>query len=82
MEYAFRGFDIAWYFINALVNFGENFENCLPYYSPWHTQSKMDFKKVDEKNGFENQFWKVLRYNKFYLEEVETHPPVDSLPIK
>jgi hypothetical protein len=74
-DYAFKGFDVCWYFLNALKNFGNNFENCLPYYSPWYIQTEMNFERVRGGDGFENRSWKVLKYDRYRLKEVEVYPP-------
>ena len=75
LYYAFKGFDISWYFLNAMMSYGKDFMNCLPYYSPSNIQSEMKFERANEGDGFENQIWKILKYDRLRLREVITHPP-------
>jgi hypothetical protein len=74
LDYAFKGFDISWYFFNALMSFGSDFENCLPYYNPTTIQTKFEFQKRNQNDGFENRYWKVLKYDRFRLNEVDINP--------
>ncbi len=78
-DYAFKAFDISWYFLNALNDFGRDFRNCLPYYEQSYIQSKMEFERVKEAYGFENHFWTILKYDKYRLKEIEVFPP--DLPV-
>ena len=73
---AFSGFDFSWYFLNAMLNFGKNFKECLPYFSPWHIQTELKFVENGKNNGMENVHWKILKYNRFRLQEVPVFPPV------
>lgn len=83
LDYAFNGFDIGWYFLNALNSFGKSFENCLPYYKQSYIQTKMEFERTKEGEGFENHFWTILKYDRYRLKEIPVFPPkpivLDSL---
>lgn len=59
-RYAFEGFDIGWYFLNALRIYGNNFERCLTEFDPdlLHTR----FRFMPRGNGFENQYWNLIKY--------------------
>jgi len=74
LDYAFKGFDISWYFLNALNNFGKNFDYCLPYYKQSYIQSRMDFERSKEGDGFENRFWTVLKNDSYHLKEIDIFP--------
>ena len=67
--YAFEGFDIAWYFFNALNSFGRNFHDCLPYFDVDLLQTKFIFEKTDH-GGFENKYWNIYKYQNFNLLDV------------
>ncbi|NOR74070.1 MAG: LysM peptidoglycan-binding domain-containing protein [Draconibacterium sp.] len=64
-----QGFDVAFYFFNALNYFGKNFEDCLPYLNTNLVQGNYHFEKVSEFGGFMNQGVSVVSYSRDY--EVE-----------
>jgi LysM repeat protein len=61
-KYAFDGFDIAWYFLNALHRYGRDFENCIPGFDIHLIQTRFDFEQ-NPPNGFQNTHWNLLRYD-------------------
>ena len=70
-DYAYQGFDIGWYFLNALRLYGGEMINNLPYYDIPLLGTKFRFVKNDEESGLENTFWNVYQfrgYNKVVLE--------------
>ncbi|MBU2650892.1 MAG: LysM peptidoglycan-binding domain-containing protein [Bacteroidetes bacterium] len=60
-DYAFHGFDIGFYFLNALLNYGSHFERCLPYYDPRLILTKYRFLTIPD-GGFENRYWNILTF--------------------
>ena len=69
MRYAYDGFDIAYYFLAALMEYGRQFENCIPYYERDLLQNKYLFRHKRNK-GFENQHWNVLRYHNYSIQKL------------
>lgn len=69
-DYAFKGFDLSWYFLQALMNFGSDFEDCLPYYDPPLIQPKLIFRKYGRRNGYENINWQLLKYQNYRLQKI------------
>ena len=70
-EYAYQGFDIGWYFLNALRLYGGEMLNNLPYYNTPLLQTEFRFFQKDEESGYENTFWNVYQfkgYNKVILK--------------
>ena len=70
-EYAFEGFDIGWYFLNALDVFGRDMINYLPEYDIPLLHTRFRFRKNSEESGYENTFWNVYQfrgYNKIVLK--------------
>lgn len=70
-EYAFQGFDIGWYFLNALRVFGDDMTTYLPEYQIPLLHTDFKFQKKDDNSGYENVFWKVYQYrgyNKVLIE--------------
>jgi hypothetical protein len=68
-SYGLQGFDVAWYFLNALYLYGKDFENCLPYMNTKLLQGNYSFKKVSQSGGFMNEGVSVISYNRNF--EVE-----------
>jgi len=66
-DYAFRGYDIGWYFLSALMKFGPQSDDCITYYNQDLLQLTMEFAKTPI-GGYENQHWNMLRMRdyKFY----------------
>ena len=75
-EYGFLGFDIFYYFLNALKSFGPNFRTCLPYMKVNLVQSDFMFRKLNEEGGFENHGLSIIRFNKDY-SIVKLNGPID-----
>lgn len=61
-KYAFEGFDIAWYFLNALSEFGSNPINCLQGYHIPLLQTNFFFEKKATNNGLENSYWNIYQH--------------------
>lgn len=70
-DYAYQGFDIGWYFLNALRLYGGEMLNNLPNYNIPLLQTEFRFVKKDDESGYENTFWNVYQfkgYNKVILK--------------
>jgi ABC-type branched-subunit amino acid transport system substrate-binding protein len=70
-DYAYQGFDIGWYFLNALNIFGDQMMEKLPYYNTPLLQTRFLFERNSETAGYENTFWNVYQfkgYNKVVLK--------------
>lgn len=61
-----HGFDVAFYFLNALNYFGKDFEECLPYLHINLVQGNYHFEKVSENGGYMNQGVSVISYSRDY----------------
>lgn len=68
MEYAFEGFDVGWYFLNALMQYGSNSVDCLPYYHLPLLSSRYYFNKNKINNGLENRYWNMYQYDYHAVE--------------
>ena len=70
-DYAYQGFDIGWYFLNALNVYGDKMMENLPYYNTPLLQTRFHFERNSETSGYENTFWNVYQfkgYNKVVLK--------------
>lgn len=67
-RYSMQGYDVMFYFLNALNWFGERFERGLPYLdnvlSKSSIQNKYNFKRISSRGGFENHSVSIIEYNK------------------
>ena len=73
MDYAFEGFDVGWYFLNALMQFGSHPMDCLPYYHLPLLHSRYYFNKTRSNNGLENHYWNIYQYDKQAIELKPIH---------
>jgi LysM repeat protein len=73
-QYAYEGFDIAWYFLQALMHFNKSAEECLPVFSTDLLQSNFVFRRNSRGDGFENLYWNTYRLDRYRLTDL----PVDN----
>jgi len=66
---AFQGFDVTFYFINALWKYGKTTERCVPEYRMKSLQTDFRFCSSKE-NGFENQYWEMFQYDNYHLRRI------------
>ncbi len=71
MDFAFEGFDVGWYFLNALMEFGTQPMECLPFYHIPLLHTRYYFNKRRIEDGMENRYWNVYQYDS---ESVELKP--------
>jgi LysM repeat protein/ABC-type branched-subunit amino acid transport system substrate-binding protein len=62
--YSFQGFDVAYYFLNALYGYGKDFRNCLPDYRMELTQMNFSFEKASPLGGYTNHSLFVTGYER------------------
>lgn len=70
-EYAFEGFDVGWYFLNALMKYGPHMKGCLPYEHMPLMHAGYYFTKCRYQDGLENRYWNVFQYNR---QDIEMKP--------
>ncbi len=61
-NYGMQGYDVAFYFLNALRNYGKQFEECLPYQQVHLSQGSYSFEKQSSFGGYMNQGVSVISY--------------------
>ena len=70
-DQAYQGFNIGWYFLNALRLYGGDMLENLPNYNISLLGTEFHFVQNDEESGYENTFWNVYQfkgYNKVVLK--------------
>lgn len=71
-SYGIQGFDVAYYFLNALFWYGNNFTPCVGDLDLKLVQGNYHFEKVSSSGGFMNQGVSVLQYNRnFEVQQKE-----------
>jgi LysM repeat protein/ABC-type branched-subunit amino acid transport system substrate-binding protein len=81
-QYAFQGFDVMFFFLTAMKNYGLDFQYCLPYHNNNNLlQSRYSFKQEKPFNCYENSSVFLVRYTKdFEIIEVNQTLPEKVVP--
>ncbi|MBQ8222384.1 MAG: LysM peptidoglycan-binding domain-containing protein [Bacteroidales bacterium] len=64
-DIAFHGFNIAWYFLNALINYGDDVSAAIPTFDIPLLNTKYHFEKKNINDGFENSYWNLYQYKNY-----------------
>lgn len=67
-DYAFEGFDVGWYFLNALMQYGPRPVDCLPYEHLPLLHTRYYFTKSRYNDGLENRYWHVYQFDRHNVE--------------
>ena len=62
--YGFSGFDIAYYFIDALVNLDKRMRSCIDQYTGEMLLNNYNIRKAGDTGNYENSYWHILRYER------------------
>lgn len=65
-QFSFQGYDVAFYFMSALFQYGKDFTDCLPYHHVELNQGQFYFDKVSRFGGYMNRGLFVLKYKQNY----------------
>lgn len=63
-NFGMQGYDVAFYFLNALKNYGKEFMDCLPYQQVHLAQGSYSFEKQSPFGGYMNQGVSVISYQR------------------
>lgn len=66
---AFQGFDLGYYFLNVLMEYGRNFRTCVSNITKKGLQTTFEFRQTKD-NGFENQHWEIYKFENYKLVKV------------
>ena len=69
-NYAFDGFDIGWYFLNALYLYGNEFSECIDDFDIQLIQSKYKFEQLNN-NGYQNTYWDIGKFVDYKFIKVQ-----------
>ncbi len=70
-RYGIWGYDVTYYFINALKKYGKNFEYCLDDYNPHLIQSNFKFERMSNWGGMYNTGLFILNFTPEYELKVK-----------
>lgn len=62
-NFSYLGYDVTFYFLNALRIYGTNFPGCIEYYEPQMLMSDYLFRRDDAFSGFTNHSISIIRFN-------------------
>ncbi len=68
-KYAFDGFDIGWYFLNALYNYGREFDQCFDAMDISLMHTKFKFEHTPG-NGYENTYWNICKFEDYGIVKI------------
>ncbi len=66
LYYAFSGFDAGYFFLSALLYFGEDFAGCVNNLGTHLIQNQYHFERKDD-SGYDNLNWNILQYNDYFM---------------
>lgn len=61
-DVAYHGFNIGWYFLNALMNYGDDINIGITSYTIPLLNTKYSFERRSAADGVENSYWNVYQY--------------------
>lgn len=61
-DMAYHGFNIAWYFLNALMNYGDNVKYGITSYDIPLLNTRYDFERKSAEDGAVNTYWNIYQY--------------------
>lgn len=64
-QYSFEGFDMAWYFLHFMQQYGSKSIHCLPNFSMKLLNTEYHFAPLETLNGFENIYWDIYQYKNY-----------------
>ncbi|MCX6272396.1 MAG: ABC transporter substrate-binding protein [Bacteroidetes bacterium] len=65
-EFAYQGFDVTYYFLNAFLTYGKDFVSCIPQYRLHTLQTQFIFRKSGE-DGFENTWLNIYKFKDYQV---------------
>ena len=73
-DYAIEGYDVATYFLTALMRYGSEMTECLPYFQMPLLHTQYHFVRKGEGYGFENRNWSMYQYDNEAIELKPINP--------
>ena len=73
-NYAVEGYDVATYFLTALMRYGSDMAECLPYFRMPLLHAQYHFERKGEGYGLENRNWSMYQYDNAAIELKPVNP--------
>jgi LysM repeat protein/ABC-type branched-subunit amino acid transport system substrate-binding protein len=70
-KHAYLGFDIGWYFLTSLMQYGDKYITCLPDYKGTGLQFNFNFPDPVPGNGLQNQYVNIVKLQDYKMIKVE-----------
>lgn len=64
-DIAYHGFNIGWYFLNALMNYGDNINVGIISYQIPLLNTNYNFERKNAEDGVENTYWNMYQYQNY-----------------
>ncbi len=61
-SYAWKGYDIAYFFISGLSRYGDHFLRCHKEYKPQLLEAGFEFERVNSHGGYINNYFRMLKF--------------------
>lgn len=70
-DIAFHGFNIAWYFLNALMNYGDDIEYGITSYDIPLLNTRYNFERREAEDGVENAYWNIYQHLNYEKQQLQ-----------
>jgi LysM repeat protein len=70
-KYAYLGYDIGWYFLTSLMQYGNKYISCLPDYKGTGLQYNFNFSGSVPGKGLQNQYITIVKLQDYKMIKVE-----------
>ena len=70
-DIAYHGFNIAWYFLNALMNYGDNIGIGITSYNIPLLNTRFSFERNSYDDGAENAYWNMYQYKDYEKQRLQ-----------
>ncbi len=64
-DIAYHGFNIGWYFLNALINYGEDINKGIEIFDIPLLNTRYNFQRDSELDGCDNAYWNIYQYKDY-----------------
>ena len=70
-DIAYHGFNIAWYFLNALMNYGDDINIGITSYNIPLLNTRYDFERSNVDDGVVNTYWNMYQYKDYEKQQLQ-----------
>ena len=70
-DIAYHGFNIAWYFLNALMNYGDNINIGITSYNIPLLNTRYSFERNSADDGLLNTYWNMYMYQDYEKKQLQ-----------